>query len=137
MSNRAERRQGNRLAAAEAAKIAHQLASGRLDAADLERQTAEESRKLFGTVVGPGDPLWDLQVEVARRVLALSGLPASELGEWTAVALASEAERDSDAAGADDDVLPDSLLSVDSGRVSEAVDGAAGDGGAGGQIDAE
>ena len=112
MSNRAERRQGNRLAAAEAAKIAHQLASGRLDAADLERQTAEESRKLFGTVIGPEDPLWELHVEVTRRVLALNGLSAAELGEWLAVMAASEQDPDAESEREDSAAEPEPVTEV-------------------------
>lgn len=45
-----------------------------------------ECRELFGTVAGPGDALWELQVEVARAVLAQKGIPADELSEWFAVA---------------------------------------------------
>ena len=43
-------------------------------------------RELFGTVVGDGDPLWDLHRDIARQVLALDGVPADELSEWLAVA---------------------------------------------------
>lgn len=66
--------------------VAKDVAEGRLDPADLDAMVAEESRAAFGTAVGPQDPLWPVQVDVARQVLALGGLPADELSEWAAVA---------------------------------------------------
>lgn len=36
-------------------------------------------------MVGPSDPMWALQCDIARQVIALGGIPANELGEWTAV----------------------------------------------------
>ena len=65
--------------------VAKDVAQGRLDPADLDAMVAEESRAAFGTAVGPQDPLWPVQVDVARQVLALGGLPADELSEWAAV----------------------------------------------------
>ena len=66
--------------------VAKDVAEGRLDPADLDAMVAEESRAAFGTAVGPDDPLWPVQVHVARQVLALGGVPADELSEWAAVA---------------------------------------------------
>jgi hypothetical protein len=69
-----------------AASVARDTAEGRLSPLDLQEQAVAECRALFGTVAGPGDPLWELQVEVCRAVLAQKGIPADELTEWLAVA---------------------------------------------------
>lgn len=69
-----------------ASSVARDVADGRLDPADLEATAVAECRALFGTVAGPGDPLWALHLDVARQVLALDGVPADELAEWLAVA---------------------------------------------------
>lgn len=69
-----------------AASVARDAAEGRLVPSSLDEAVADECRALFGTVAGPGDPLWPLHVDVARQVLALGGVPADELTEWTAVA---------------------------------------------------
>lgn len=68
-----------------AMSVAKDVVNGELDPDDLVDQAAAECKKLFGQVIGPGDPLWELQVGVARRVLALDGVPANELAEWLAV----------------------------------------------------
>lgn len=65
--------------------IASDAAEGKLSPADLEAQAVEECRSLFGTVTVDG-PLFPLQVEVARAVLAANGIPVDELQEWLAVA---------------------------------------------------
>lgn len=71
--------------------IAAEIAEGKLDPADLAAVTAEEARAAFGRVVGPGDELWPLHVEVFRAVLAVGGaIQANELAEWTAVYAAKE-----------------------------------------------
>ncbi|ANE80147.1 flagellar hook-length control protein [Mycobacterium adipatum] len=69
-----------------ASSIARDVADGRLTPADMEAQLQTELRALVGTVVGEGDPLFDLQVEIARGVLAVGGIPVDELAEWLAVA---------------------------------------------------
>lgn len=69
-----------------ASSVARDVADGRLDPADLEATAVAECRALFGTVGGPGDPLWAVHLDVARQVLALDGVPADELAEWLAVA---------------------------------------------------
>lgn len=69
-----------------AASVARDAAEGRLSPAALQEQAVVECRELFCTVTGPGDALWELQVEVARDVLAQKGIPAEELIEWLAVA---------------------------------------------------
>ena len=69
--------------------LARHAAEGALDAATLDRELADELRRAFGLVVGPGDALWPLQVDVARQTLALSGIASGigldELREWVAV----------------------------------------------------
>ncbi|MEH3142511.1 MAG: flagellar hook-length control protein [Mycobacterium kyogaense] len=65
--------------------VAGDVAEGRLSAAQLEQVAAAECRGLFGQVIGPDDPLWPLQLDVARGVLAAGGVPANELAEWLAV----------------------------------------------------
>lgn len=69
-----------------AMSVAKDVADGRLTPATLEHQAVAELRELVGTVVGPGDPAWPLQVQIARGVLAVGGVPADELSEWLAVA---------------------------------------------------
>lgn len=69
-----------------ASSVARDVADGRLNPADLEATAVAECRALFGTVAGPGDPLWAVHLDVARQVLALDGVPADELAEWLAVA---------------------------------------------------
>lgn len=66
--------------------IADDAAQGRLAPATLEAQLETELRELVGVVVGEGDPLFDLQVDIARGVLAVGGVPTDELAEWLAVA---------------------------------------------------
>lgn len=65
--------------------VAADVAEARLDPARLAAAVAAEQRALFGTVVGPGDPLWDLHCDVARQVLAAGGVSGDELAEWLAV----------------------------------------------------
>ena len=65
---------------ASAAAVASDAAEGRLDQAALEAEVTTACRELVGTVVGEGDPLWPLQVGIARGVLAAHGLPAAEYG---------------------------------------------------------
>ncbi|MFD6677662.1 flagellar hook-length control protein [Rhodococcus zopfii] len=69
-----------------AMSVAADLSTGSLTEADLGDLATAECRELFGTVVGPEDPLWPLHLDVARQVLARSGVPEGELTEWLAVA---------------------------------------------------
>lgn len=69
-----------------AASIATDAAEGRLDPATLEQQLVTELQALVGTVVGPEDPLWPIQTDVARQVVSRGGIEANELSEWAAVA---------------------------------------------------
>ena len=79
-------------AIAAALAVAEDLDSGKIDSADLDRQLRDELAAMFTNVVGPGDLCWELQVEVARAVLAVGGgVSADELSEWAAVARSREA----------------------------------------------
>lgn len=74
-----------------AMSVAEDIATGRVDTAQLDAAVLAECRELFGRVAGPGDPLWELHVDVARQVLAVGGgLSSMELAEWTAVYRAAE-----------------------------------------------
>jgi hypothetical protein len=77
---------------ASAASVARDAAEGRCDPTQLESHVTESCRALFADVIGPDDPLWPLQVEVCRGVLAHKGIPADELQEWLAVAKAGVAD---------------------------------------------
>ncbi|NVN51690.1 flagellar hook-length control protein [Mycolicibacterium hippocampi] len=68
-----------------AAAVARDAAEGRLSPAELDQAVADECKNLFGTVVGDGDPLWDLHRDITRQSIALGALSADELGEWQAV----------------------------------------------------
>lgn len=64
--------------------LAEDVAEGRLNPAALADRAAVECQRLFGTV-REDSPVWQLQVAVAREVVALGGVPADELAEWSAV----------------------------------------------------
>lgn len=66
--------------------VAKDVAEGSLAPWRLSEQAARECRAVFGHVVGPDDPLWELHGDVARQYLAAGGVPVSELAEWLAVA---------------------------------------------------
>ncbi len=66
-------------------QVARDLADGRISVADVEGPAVDQCRELFGRVAGVGDPLWDLQCDVTRRVLGMGGIPSHELAEWLAV----------------------------------------------------
>lgn len=65
--------------------VAKDAAEGHLSADQLDAELTEACRGLFGVVAGPGDPVWELQIDVARQVLAAGGLSAAEVAEWLAV----------------------------------------------------
>lgn len=75
-----------------AVSLLRDVEAGRVAPADLDAQLEAECRRLVGGVVGEGDPLWPLQVDVARGVLATGGVPADELAEWLAVARRREGQ---------------------------------------------
>ena len=65
--------------------LARDAAEGQLDAGALDADLIAQCCALVGLVVGPSDPLWSLQLDVCRQVLAAGGLPLTELAEWCAV----------------------------------------------------
>ena len=69
-----------------AMSVADDVAAGRLSPADLDATLVETCKALLGDVRGASDPLFDLQVDITRGVLAAGGIPAGELAEWAAVA---------------------------------------------------
>ena len=87
------RKDAMKAAVTAALAIAEDVTAGQLDVTTLDALALEECRGLFSRVVGPGDVLWDLHVEVARQVLAVGGgVPTDELAEWVAVYRAAEVE---------------------------------------------
>lgn len=103
-----------------AASIARDVADGRLTPADLEHQAVAELHQLVGEVVGHGDPVWPLQVQIARGVLAAGGIPGDELSEWLAVAR----QRAGEAHGqGDPDQIAPEPVSVPSVALSPESDG--------------
>jgi hypothetical protein len=56
-----------------ALSVAQDAAEGRLDLTALQEQAVAECRALFGTVAGPGDALWGLQVEVRTQCVGAEG----------------------------------------------------------------
>lgn len=73
-------------AVAAAMSVAEDITSGALDPGQLESEVVAACRELLAVVVGEGDPLWPLQVEICRGVLAAGGaIGADELAEWLAV----------------------------------------------------
>ena len=81
-----------------AVSIAEDIVEGRVSPAELDAEIAEQCRSLFARVAGPGDPLWELQVDVARQVLAVGGgIPGDEVAEWAAVTRRAEREAAGDA----------------------------------------
>lgn len=103
--------------------LADEIATGKIDPAELERQAVAECRRLFGTVAGPDDPLWSMHCEIFHRVLEIGGaVSADELGEWVAVYRTAEVAQAAEVEGVEAEVV-----------LPGAAEGAtAGDGGAGG-----
>lgn len=91
--------------------VAKDAAEGRLDPTAVDAELTERCRQLFAVVVGPGDPLWPVQVDVARQVLATSGVPADELHEWSAVARHRAQGGETAAPGMDMPADPESAVS--------------------------
>jgi hypothetical protein len=76
-----------------AMSVAKDVAEGRLSPAQLEQAAVEEMSREFGTVGGPDHPAADLQLDVARQILAAGRIPADELAEWLAVTRSREASQ--------------------------------------------
>lgn len=67
-----------------------ELTGGTLSGAAVELRAVETCRQMVGTVAGPDDPLWSVQLDIARQVLGLGGVPADELTEWLSAARSRE-----------------------------------------------
>ena len=52
-----------------AMRLARDAAEGRIDPDDMVPAFLDETRELCGQVIGPGDPMWTVQVEITRDVL--------------------------------------------------------------------
>lgn len=65
--------------------VAEDMTAGRLQVSELEAAAVAQCRELFATVYGPDDALWALHGDITRQYLAMSGMTADELSEWTAV----------------------------------------------------
>jgi hypothetical protein len=65
--------------------VAKDVAEGRLLPSSVDAAALEACRGIVGVVVGVNDPLWPLQTEIARQVIAAGGIHANELSEWLAV----------------------------------------------------
>ena len=72
-------------AALAALDLAEELNGGKVSVANIEAEMIDAARSLFGSVVGPDDPLWSLQIDVARQVIHQGGIGLDELREWVAV----------------------------------------------------
>ena len=70
--------------------IAAQAADGRLKPSEVEAQTIARCREIMGTVYGPDDPAWPVQLDISRQIIAMNGHTADELAEWLAVIRARE-----------------------------------------------
>lgn len=104
--------------------VAQDVADGRVSATDLEQVAVAECRRLFATVIGGDDPLFGLQVEVARRVLDRGGLSVDELAEWVTVLRRREdavraSERDADGLDRADAVMDPAVAIGHSAGVGE------------------
>jgi hypothetical protein len=78
-------------AVAAAMSIAEDVTSGAVDPGQLQAQLVAECRALVGDVRGPEDPIWPVQLDVCRAVLAAGGLSSGELLEWASVQKRREA----------------------------------------------
>lgn len=67
-----------------------ELTEGSLSGAAVEQRAVEVCRRTFGAVGGPDDPLWPVQIDVARQVLGHCGILADELAQWLSAARSRE-----------------------------------------------
>ena len=74
--------------------LAKAAADGTLSADVLDAELVAQCRALVGVVTGLADPLFGLQLDIARQVLSLGGLTADELAEWQAVLRARQSDQD-------------------------------------------
>lgn len=68
-----------------ALELAADIESGKLNPATLDAELADAARALVGVVIGPADPLFDLQRDITRQVIHAGGLTADEVAEWLSV----------------------------------------------------
>jgi hypothetical protein len=99
-------------------QIAEDLAAGKVSPAEVMGPAVDQCRALFAAVAGPGDALWELQCDVARRVIGMGGIPTHELEEWVAVLGRHDAEH---AGGQDDSAEAGSGVSVEPSGQSDGV----------------
>ncbi|MCA4726894.1 hypothetical protein [Mycolicibacterium fortuitum] len=79
------------LAAAEAvAVLMTEVTEGTLTGATMTERAADRCRQMFGSVAGSEDPLWPVQLDVARQVLGRGGIAAAELAQWLSAARSRE-----------------------------------------------
>lgn len=105
------------LAAAEAvAVLMDEVAAGKLTGEAMAQQAADRCAAMFGNVAGPGDPLWEVHVAVARQVLGFAGIPVAELAQWLSVAR----NRENPANSVNCTPEPDSATVGDSGPQGDA-----------------
>lgn len=69
-----------------AMRLARDAAEGRIDPDDMVPAFLDETRELCGQVIGPGDPMWTVQVEITRDVLGLGGIPYDEMVAYVEIA---------------------------------------------------
>ena len=74
--------------------IARDIAAGKIDPAELERQAVTDLTALMDVEPEPDSALWELQADVCRRTLARGALQATEVAEWLAVLRARATEPD-------------------------------------------
>lgn len=75
--------------------LAEDMAAGKVQPEDLHPKAVAMARDVVGLVIGPQDPMWGLQCDIARQVIAIGGIPVNELGEWTEVLRQAEKSRTS------------------------------------------
>lgn len=75
-----------KVAVDEAMALATDITSGKVSPDELDALLVQELSALVENVVGEGDQLWDIQVRVARAVLAAGGaISGDELRDWASV----------------------------------------------------
>jgi hypothetical protein len=100
--------------------LANEVTTGTLKPAELDAELVDTCRSLFGVVAGPDDPLFELQRDVTRQMLAAGGLSADEVAEWLAV-LRRRTGEPPEAPGLPD--VPADDISTGSGQHSPEIDG--------------
>lgn len=102
--------------------LAEDITSGKVDPAELDAELVDACRQLFGIVAGPDDPLFELQRDVTRQVLAAGGLTADELSEWGAVLRQRATESTGPSEPLRDHDVPGEGISFASGPHSDQIE---------------